>query len=189
MASVLEEALDRLSRIESPSASILSVHLNLDPEHTEGASIGPRLRNLMDPVEKLAESADLDHDASMALRTATDQILAMAGTLERLTYPGVAVFICDELGLSERLPMPRWVWDCAVVGPAPYLRPLQAVLDEFRRMAVVVLDSRRAQILPHYMGEILGRMASGAYSRRRVDRSPRLTRRAHSSASPIGLPS
>lgn len=155
MASVLEEALDRLSRIESPSPSILSVYLSLDPEHTEWASIGPRLRNLMDPVKKLAASGDLDHDSSMALRSATEQVLAMAGTLERLPSKGVAVFICDELGLSERLPMPRRVWDCAVVGPAPYLRPLQAVLDEFRRIAVVVLDSRRAEIFSYYMEEIL----------------------------------
>jgi peptide chain release factor subunit 1 len=155
LASVLEEALDRLSRIESPSPSILSVYLNLDPEHNEWASIRPRLHNLMEPVGKLAASGDLDHDSSMSLRAATEQVLAMAGTLERLPSRGVAVFICDELGLRERLPMPRRVWDCAVVGPAPYLRPLQAVLDEFRRIAVVVLDSRRAEISTFYMGEPL----------------------------------
>jgi hypothetical protein len=155
VASDLEETLDRLSRIEGPSASILSVYLALHPEHTEWASIQPRLRNLMDPVERLAASGDLDHDSSMALRTATEQVLAMAGALERLPSKGVAVFICDELGLRERLSLPRRVWDCAVVGPAPYLRPLQAVLDEFRRIAVVVLDSRRAQIFSYQMGEVL----------------------------------
>jgi hypothetical protein len=155
VGSVLEEALDRLSRIESPSPSILSVYLRLDPEHNEWASVRPRLHNLMDPVGKLAASGDLDHDSSMSLRAATEQVLAMAGTLERLPSRGVAVFISDELGLNERLPMPRQVWDCAVVGPAPYLRPLQAVLDEFRRIAVVVLDSRRAEISTFYMGEIL----------------------------------
>lgn len=157
MANVLKEALDRLSRIESPSASILSVYLGLHPDRTEWQSISPRLRNLMDPLDTLAASGDLDHDSSMALRSATEQVLAMAGTLERLPSMGVAVFICDELGLSERLPMPRRVWDCAVVGPAPYLRPLRAVLDEFRRIAVVVLDSRRAEIFSYYMGEILDR--------------------------------
>jgi hypothetical protein len=155
VTSVLEETLDRLSRIEGPSASILSVYLALHPEHTEWASIQPRLRNLMDPVERLAASGDLDHDSSMALRAATEQVLAMAGALERLPSKGVAVFICDELGLRERLSLPRRVWDCAVVGPAPYLRPLQAVLDEFRRIAVVVLDSRRAQIFSYQMGEVL----------------------------------
>jgi peptide chain release factor subunit 1 len=157
MASVLEEALDRLSRIESSSPSILSVYLSLYPDHIEWASIRPRLHNLIDPVEKLAASGDLNHDTSMALRAATEHVLAMAGALERLPSKGVAVFICDELGFREQLPLPRRVWDFAVVGPAPYLRPLQAVLDEFRRIAVVVLDSRHAEIFSYYMGEILGR--------------------------------
>jgi hypothetical protein len=171
VASVLEEALDRLSRIESPTASILSVYLALHPERTEWASIRPRLRNLMHPVERLAESGDLDHDSSMALRVAAGQVLAMAGTLERLPYPGVAVFICNELGLRERLTMPRRVWDCAVVGPAPYLRPLQAVLDESWRIAVVVLDSRRAQIFSYHMGEILDRQIIEAEELRKANLS------------------
>lgn len=169
MASVLEEALDGLSRIESPSAPILSVYLALHPEQTEWASIRPRLRNLMDPVERLAASGDLDHSSSMALRAAAKEVLAMAGTLERLPYPGVAVFICDELGLRERLTMPRRVWDWAVVGPAPYLRPLQAVLDEFRRIAVVVLDSRRAEIFSYHMGEILDRQIVEAEELRKTN--------------------
>ena len=155
MGSVLVETLDRLLKVESSSASILSVYLALHHERTEWASIRPRLRNLMDPVEKLAASGDLDHESSMALRSAVEQVLGMAGSLERLPSKGVAIFICDELGLSEQLHLPRRVWDCAVVGSAPYLRPLQAVLDEFRRIAVVVLDSRRAQIFSYQMGEVL----------------------------------
>jgi peptide chain release factor subunit 1 len=169
VAGVSEEALDRLSRIESPSPTILSVYLNLDPQHTEWASIRPRLHNLMDPVEKLAASGDLDHDASMALRAATGQVLAMAGTLERLPGKGVAFFLGDEVGLSERLILPRRVWDCAVVGPAPYLRPLHAVLDEFRRIAVVVLDSRRAEIFSYYMGEVLDRQIIEAEELRKTN--------------------
>jgi hypothetical protein len=169
VASVLEEALDRLSRIESPSAPILSVYFALHPEQTEWASISPRLRNLMDPVERLAASGDLGHSSSMALRAAAKEVLAMAGTLERLPYPGVAVFICDELGLRERLTMPRQVWDWAVVGPAPYLRPLRAVLDEFRRIAVVVLDSRRAEIFSYYMGEVLDRQIIEAEELRKTN--------------------
>lgn len=157
MANGLKEAMDKLSKIESPSAPILSVYLGLHPDQAEWQSILPRLRNLMDPVKKLGASGDLDHSSAMALRSAAQEVLTMAGALERLPHPAVGVFICDELGLRERLAMPRRAWDCAVVGPAPYLRPLQAVLDEFRKIAAVVLDSRRAQIFSYHMGEILDR--------------------------------
>lgn len=169
MTGVLEEALDRLWRVESSSAPILSVYLTLHPEQTEWASIRPRLRNLMHPVEELAGSGDLDHSSSMALRAAAKEVLAMAGTLERLPDPGVAVFICDELGLRERLTIPRRVWDSAVVSPTPYLRPLRAVLDEFRKMAVVVLDSRRAEIFSYHMGEILDRQIIEAEELRKTN--------------------
>jgi peptide chain release factor subunit 1 len=81
----------------------------------------------------------------------------------------VAFFLSDEVGLSERLILPRRAWDCAVVGPAPYLRPLQAVLDEFRRIAVVVIDSRHAEISSYYMGEILDRKVIEAEELRKTN--------------------
>jgi peptide chain release factor subunit 1 len=156
VAGVLEEAFERLASVESPSATILSVYLGLSPEHREWASIQPRLRNLMGPVEELAASGELDHDSSMALRAAAERVIGMAGALEQVPGRGVAIFVCDEVGLDEQLTLPGGIWDCAVVGPAPYLRPLQAVLDEYRRIAVVVLDSRGAEISSYYMGEIQG---------------------------------
>jgi hypothetical protein len=42
-----------------------------------------------------------------------------------------------------------------MAGPRPYLRPLRAALDEFRRVATVVLDARRAEITVSYADEIL----------------------------------
>jgi peptide subunit release factor 1 (eRF1) len=157
VASELEKSLERLRKIESPGAPILSVYLSLHPERAEWRSIQPRLRNLLDPVEAVAASGDLTHDSSMALRAAIAEVMGMAASFERLPTNGVAVFICHSLGLSEQLPIPGRVWDCAVVGPTPYLRPLQAVLDEYRKIGVVVLDSRKAEILLYHMGQVLDR--------------------------------
>lgn len=53
VASVLVEALDRLSRIESPSVPILSVYLALHPEQTEWASVhlvGARSADAWSPI-------------------------------------------------------------------------------------------------------------------------------------------
>ncbi len=41
------------------------------------------------------------------------------------------------------------------VDPDPYVRPLVAILDEYHRLMLVLLDQREARLLEVYMGEIL----------------------------------
>jgi peptide chain release factor subunit 1 len=143
-----------LQVVESPSLPILSLYLNLAPERIERRSIGARLRDLLDPIEKLATSGEFDHDSSMSLRSGIGRILDHEPDLAALLGHGVAIFLCEGIGLDERLIMPRRVWDCAIAGPRPYLRPLQAVLDEYRKLAAVVLDGRDVEITVFHMGSV-----------------------------------
>jgi len=151
----LEEEVKRLMRLESSSVPVLSVYLNLSSERIERRSVNPRLRDLLLPIKKLAASGELDHDSSMSLRAGVDRVLGMAPRFEMLLGSSVAVFVCDALGLEEQLTMPRGVWDCAMVGPTPYLRPMRALLDQYRKVASVALDARTAEITVYYMGEAL----------------------------------
>ncbi|MEX2652711.1 MAG: hypothetical protein WD473_09760 [Acidimicrobiia bacterium] len=171
MADRLQKAMDRLRLIESPSLPILSVYLSLAPERIERRSIGGRLRDLLHPIEKLAASGDLDHDSSMSLRAGVHRVLDMSPAFTGELGHGVAVFVCDGLDLEEHLTMPRRIWDCAVAGPQPYLRPLQAVLDEYRRVAAVVLDARGAEIVTFHMGEVLDRQVVEAEELRKSNLS------------------
>jgi peptide chain release factor subunit 1 len=148
--------MERLQVVESPSLPILSLYLNLAPERIERRSIGPRLRDLLEPIEKQATSGELDHDSSMSLRSGIGRILDLESDFEESLGHGVSVFLCEGIGLDERLTMPRRVWDCAIAGPKPYLRPMQAVLDEYRKLAVVVLDGRDAEITVFHMGSVVG---------------------------------
>lgn len=107
MVSELEQTLERLRQLESPDVPVLSVYLNLHPERAEWQSIEPRLRDLLAPVKDLAGSGDLDHDSSMALRAAAKEAMGMAPTLERFPHAGVAIFLCESLGLRIRLALPR----------------------------------------------------------------------------------
>ena len=42
-----------------------------------------------------------------------------------------------------------------MVGPTPYLRPMRALLDQYRKVASVVLDAPTAEISAYYIGEAL----------------------------------
>ncbi|HEY4606539.1 MAG TPA: hypothetical protein VIH55_02735, partial [Acidimicrobiia bacterium] len=169
MGEQLLEAMGRLRLIESTSIPILSVYLDLAPERVERRSIGARLRDLLAPLEQLASSGDLDHDSSMSLRAGVDRVLDMEPIFATELGSGTAVFVCDRLDLTEHLTMPRRIWDCAVAGPHPYLRPLQAVLDEFRRVVAVVLDARGAEIVMYHMGDTLERHVIEAEELRKSD--------------------
>jgi peptide chain release factor subunit 1 len=151
----LEEALEELRAMVSPSVPILSVYINLFPERLERRSLPPRLHGILAPMVELAESGQLGHGGSKSLRHSIERVQEATASLETLLDPSIALFVCDELGLDQRLSLPRRVWDCAVAGPQAYLRPLQATLDEFRKVAAVVVDSRRAEILVFHMGETL----------------------------------
>jgi len=71
-----------------------------------------------------------------------------------------------------------------VVDPDPYVRPLVAILDEYHRLMLVLLDQREARLLEVYMGEILehetyhsgirGKVKEGGWyglEERRIERS------------------
>jgi peptide subunit release factor 1 (eRF1) len=156
MSGELERWFEKLSRLESPRLPIISLYLNLYPERTDPRSLDPRLGNLLRPLEQAADSGSLDHDASKSLRDGVQQVLNMTSGFETMVEPAVAVFVGGDMEMTERRGLPRRVWECAVAGPAPYLRPLQGMLDESRKVATVVLDSRSAEITVSHTGEVLG---------------------------------
>lgn len=157
MTGELRIELAKLGELRSQSTPILSVYLNLYPERTMRGSIPARLHQLLKPIKASAESGDLSHDASMSLRKSVDRLLSMAPELSLLPGTGVALFVCPAIALDEQLSLPTRTWDCAMVGPHPYLRPLEAVVDEFRRVAGVVIDSRHAELVVFDMGEPIER--------------------------------
>lgn len=141
----LAAQVSRLETIESREAPILSVYLDLDPGVGEMRSVAPRLRSLLYPIRRSAQ--DLDHVAAENLIQAVNTSLDAAADLERLVGHGVALFISPLLGLDERIVTAHRVWDCAMAGDRPYLRPLRAVLDDNHLTATLLVDARRVSIL------------------------------------------
>ncbi|HZD23722.1 MAG TPA: hypothetical protein VE569_10030, partial [Acidimicrobiia bacterium] len=153
----LEETLGRLLQIESSEIPILSVYLNIHPERFDKLFLQPRLNELLRPDEQAADSGRLEHKAKVSLREAVKRVLEMGPGLETSTDVSVAIFECPALGIDEVVGLPRQVWDTAMAGPTPYLRPLRAVIDELRTVAAVVLDTRHAEINVFRIGELLDR--------------------------------
>lgn len=149
----LLQRLSRLEAIESQDAPILSLYLDLRPGRTEMRTIAPRLRDLVAPLRETV--GDLDHGPAESLKQAIDAVLGMEHLLASEAGRGVAVFQCPAIGLDERLSIRHRLWDRAIVGRRPYLRPLRAVLDSGHPSATVVVDARNIRIMVTAHGEML----------------------------------
>jgi hypothetical protein len=149
----LAERLSRLEAIESRDVPILSVYLDLRPGVTEMRTVTPRLRDLLYPIRDT--STEIGHRAGECLKDSIDRVLDQAPILEREVGHGVAIFVCPPLRLDEHLVVSHRVWDRAIAGDRPYLRPLRAVLDAARPTATVVVDARKASILVTALGEMV----------------------------------
>jgi peptide subunit release factor 1 (eRF1) len=151
--SALNEAVDELARVESHGTPILSVFLNVSPRPSDRGDVGTRLRNLLRPVREHAQV--LDHAATTALRHAIDGALDLEPRIVAETDgTGIAYFACPDIALERYVPLPRPIWDQAVMASRPYLRPLRGALDEFHRVLTVVVEPRRSHLWISWMDEI-----------------------------------
>lgn len=67
---------------------------------------------------------------------------------------GLALFASASRDLWQIFPLPRPVRNILVVDRTPYTRPLIALLDEYRRLCIVVVDRTKARIFEVFLGEI-----------------------------------
>ena len=114
-----------------------------------------RLKNMLQEMRHVSERDDIDHDVKMSLRGDIEKIESIADSLEAPETPGVAVFSCSGAGFFHVVPLPRRVRDRLVIEQDPYVRPMTAILDEYRRFCAVVVDTRQARFFEYYMGELL----------------------------------
>lgn len=149
------ELLHRLETICSDSAPIISLYLNFPPNPIAGNGVGARLRDQLGQLKAGLQPESLDHAAAMSVRSGVERILELGPTLETMRGQGWGVFVCESLDLEEQILVAPRVWDCASIGPRPYLRPLRAALNGWRRIATAVFDARQAEVTVSYMGEIL----------------------------------
>ncbi len=144
--------LDDVLRFKSSRYLTTSLYLDVDGRrypHAEYVTVFKDLAKRRRP----AETADREQVRSVEedLRRTEEFLLHR---FDRAGWRAVAVFSCSAEGLFRTVPLPVSVRDRLVVEPLAYGRPLQAILESRRRIAVVLADQRRARILESVLGRI-----------------------------------
>ena len=148
------ETVDRITHFDSHGLPVVSVYLEVPLDTKDRTDVRGKAQSLLQQLQPLADGDSLDHDARMSVRRDIERI-GDAVTKEQFPVGGVAFFSCSGADLYEAVTLPRSVHDRVMVDETPWVRPMLAVLDEYHRAAVVIVDQADAQLWELYQDELV----------------------------------
>jgi hypothetical protein len=144
-----EGTLRRLARLRSPEG-VLSVYLSLPPPGGERRDLRAALDDVLSPLGKLS----LDEEQRARLDEERELVKEYIQRGFELHGRGVIVFSCRPRRLWEVFQLQVPVRPLARFAERPAVAPLAAVLDDYERYAVVLVDKDRARLLRVYLGRV-----------------------------------
>jgi peptide subunit release factor 1 (eRF1) len=149
---IAAETIERILRFDGGDLPVLSAYVAVEVDPGNRA---PRTHaaSLMHTIRPLTDDGALGHAARVSLRADIGRI-EEASQQNRWKPGTMAIFACSGAGFYEEVPLPRTVRDRAVADATPFTRPMLAVLDEYHRACVVVLDRESARTWELYQGEL-----------------------------------
>jgi peptide chain release factor subunit 1 len=184
MAGAATELLDRLSALPSSIESVVSVYLDLDPEHF------PHVHDRRAELDSLLEAAErrkldsgrLSRAERLALRSDIEQLREHFSGREELAPPaarGLAIFYSGTAGIFEVMKLPRAASPAAVVARKPFIEPL-VELTAPERWAALLVSRRFSRIfrgtrerlaeLEELVDDVHRQHAQGGWSQARYQR-------------------
>lgn len=147
---ITADTIRRITSFRADGLPVVSVYLGVAAD--QGAHRAPRDRvdRLLHQIRPLADDDSMSRRARQSLRS---DLRRIEDTLHRATGP-TALFTCTGGQFLETVTLPRPVRDRIVVDATPYVRPMEAVLDEYPRCCVVVLSRGTALLWEYAQGEL-----------------------------------
>jgi peptide chain release factor subunit 1 len=161
--------IDRVLRFQNSEYLITSCYLNLDRAKWPPQVLKIRVKDLLQSAQQELSAKAGGHAQRESLRRDFERIEEYV-TQEIATnhHKGLAVFSCSAQKFWQAYGLPRMGRNILIADLAPYIRPLVAILAEYHRYAVVLVDREMGQVFEVYMGEIVERTDVSARIPRRV---------------------
>jgi peptide chain release factor subunit 1 len=148
---ITKETISRIIRFNEGDLPVVSLYVGVGQDGP--TALSTQVNSLLHEIRPLGQDPALDRRARLSIREDVRRIENLEG-LERVETGAVAVFSCSEGDMFEQLVLPRAVRDRVVVDATPWVRPMLAVLDEYHRSCVLVIDKRSAEAWELYQDEI-----------------------------------
>jgi hypothetical protein len=151
---ITAELVTRIVGFRGNGLPVISLYARVPTNPRERmASILSEVDSQLHQIRPMAQDHTLGRDVMMSIRGDIDRIEEVAQ--EKRWTPGtVALFSCSGRGFFEAVQLPRGVRDRVMADETPWVRPMLAVLDEYHRSCVVVVDREIARIFELYQDDM-----------------------------------
>ena len=151
---ITAETIDRITRFRADGLPVVSLYLGRRPDRQGLTSLATQASSLLHEIRPMTKDHSMRREARLSLRDDIERIEEETA-LERQNGTGaLAIFACSGRGFYEEVELPRRVRDRVTVDADAWVRPMLAVLDEYHRTRLVVLDKESARLWELYQGEI-----------------------------------
>ncbi len=145
--------VDEITEVGGNGAPVTSVYLG-----TEGSAGGKQ--QLISQFKDLVNSGGVrlyegrSHNEKSSIKSDMSRITGFLASIRKVDVRGLAMFSCSGNDVFETLGVSMPFRPHLIVDSKPAVAPLLAALDEFRRIAVCVVDRRDARLYEYFMGRM-----------------------------------
>jgi len=148
---ITPEQIKRLSNLQNGTLPISSLYLHLWPDrriyHT-------KLKELIKGEQEKLSRSDLPKAERKWIEEDLKKIQEFVGTIQESPYKGLVIFSSAAQNIWEFFSLRQPVRDLLVLDLSAHIRPLVSMLNEYRRMCVLLIDRTKARIFEVFMGEM-----------------------------------
>jgi peptide subunit release factor 1 (eRF1) len=145
--------IERIEHFHGGGLRVVSTYLATTAGSDARRALRTKADSLLHEIRSLGDDRSLDHAVRMSLRGDMARIDAVLDS-EPISHGTLVIFSCTGADLFEAIRLPRAIRDRIVVDATAWIRPLLAVLDEYRRCCTVVVDRESAHLWELYLGEL-----------------------------------
>jgi peptide subunit release factor 1 (eRF1) len=149
---ITAETVNGIVRFQANGLPVVSLYCRVDPGASQ-REVRARVDSLLDQIRPLAKDRALDHRCRLSVRGDIERIKDALGS-ERWPPGTIAIFCCSGRDLYEEIPLPRRVREQVMVDATPLARPMLAVLGEYYRSCVLVVNREVAPVWEMYQDEM-----------------------------------
>ncbi|WP_040773352.1 baeRF10 domain-containing protein [Nocardia pneumoniae] len=150
---ITAETIGRIRRMRGNGIPVVSMYAHLPVDPGDRSGLLSRVNSMADEINPMAKDKSMERAARLSVRDDLERFREAV----RSDYwqPGaVAMFSCSGKELFEAVQLPHAVRDRVVVDNTAWTRPMLAVLEEYARCCVAVVDRASALVWELFADEI-----------------------------------
>jgi peptide subunit release factor 1 (eRF1) len=153
VAQLSQDTVRSLAGFQAGSVPVTTCYLDVDGRRL------PTHRDIERELHQLVRAAGLNgnghRELPASVRKDLQRMEQYVRGLDRKSTRGLAMFSCSDRGLWEVFELPVRVTSQLTIEPVPSVRQLEAVLEEYGPIGVLLTDRQRARLFVFQLGELV----------------------------------